>query len=59
MEKLELSNIHTVCIRCGRKLRTPESRELGFGPTCYKKQGHTNIARPLFEVERSDEYATQ
>ena len=59
MKLSELSNTHTVCIRCGRKLRTPESRELGVGPTCYKKQSNANTARPLFEVERSDEYAAQ
>ena len=29
--------IYTHCIRCRRKLKTKESQELGFGPTCYKK----------------------
>ena len=25
------------CQRCGRKLKNPEHRKLGFGPNCYKK----------------------
>lgn len=26
------------CRRCGRKLRTKESRKLGLGKCCYKKE---------------------
>ncbi len=26
------------CERCGRKLRSEKSRELGFGPVCYAKE---------------------
>lgn len=25
------------CLICGRKLRSPQSRECGYGPVCYKK----------------------
>ena len=25
------------CLRCGRELKSKESRQLGFGPSCYKK----------------------
>lgn len=25
------------CLRCGRMLRTPHTREIGMGPVCYKK----------------------
>lgn len=25
------------CLRCGRVLKTPESRVIGYGATCYKK----------------------
>lgn len=28
---------HEYCLRCGRKLRSQESRQLGYGITCYKK----------------------
>lgn len=24
------------CGKCGRKLKNPESRELGYGPVCYR-----------------------
>lgn len=32
------------CKICGRKLKTVESKQLGIGPTCYKKlvKSHTN-----------------
>lgn len=26
-----------VCSICGRKLKDPKSRELGYGPVCYQK----------------------
>ena len=29
--------VHETCIRCGRKLKTPESKELGFGKVCWEK----------------------
>ena len=25
------------CVKCGRKLRTPESQQRGMGKTCYEK----------------------
>jgi len=25
------------CGVCGRKLKSPKSQELGFGPSCYRK----------------------
>ena len=25
------------CLRCGKELKSIESKKLGFGPTCYKK----------------------
>lgn len=27
----------TACIRCGRPLKSKESQERGYGPTCWKK----------------------
>ena len=29
--------IHKNCLRCGRKLKSKEQQELGYGKTCYKK----------------------
>lgn len=26
-----------VCMECGRKLRTWQSKETGYGPVCYKR----------------------
>lgn len=26
------------CFICGRKLKNPQSRELGYGPICYKRK---------------------
>lgn len=42
---------HTICIRCGRKLKTPESRKLGFGAICYKKWQEDTLTEPLFRKE--------
>jgi hypothetical protein len=28
---------YSQCIRCGRPLENPTSRERGFGPVCYQK----------------------
>lgn len=28
---------HEYCLRCGRKLKNPEARILGYGVICYKK----------------------
>lgn len=51
---MQLYEEHPVCIRCGRKLKTEESRELGFGPTCYKKWQTESISKNLFDVELSN-----
>ena len=26
-----------VCMECGRKLRSQQSKEVGYGPVCYKR----------------------
>lgn len=46
-ETVRKSNI---CRRCGRKLKNPESIELGFGNTCYKKFMAESNHKPLFAV---------
>ena len=42
---------HAVCFRCGRKLRTPLSKELGLGPTCYEKWKRGKKTPRLIEVK--------
>ena len=40
---------HEFCLRCGRKLRNANARELGYGAICFKKlQADGN--RQLFET---------
>lgn len=41
------------CKRCGRKLRSAESIELGYGATCYKKAAET-IIKPLFSMKENE-----
>ena len=41
---------YEICKRCGRKLRSKESKILGYGPNCYKK--YLKEASPqLFKLE--------
>lgn len=47
---------HTVCIRCGRKLKTEQSQELGFGKVCWEKYNNEGKYKDLFPVsEMSNE----
>ena len=39
------------CGRCGRRLKNPESRRLGFGAVCYSKIQTRWERVPLFSVE--------
>jgi len=32
------------CKGCGRKLHTPESRQLGYGPKCWRRKHPLEIA---------------
>ena len=36
---------HKRCLRCGRKLKNPEYRVLGYGPVCYEKLKTPNIKK--------------
>ncbi len=39
------------CGRCGRRLKNPESRRLGFGAVCYSKVQIRREHVPLFSME--------
>ena len=45
--QLSQNNLHPLCFRCGRKLRTEESKKLGMGPTCYRKWKNESSTKPL------------
>ena len=47
--------VYPVCKRCGRKLTTDETRERGFGPTCWLKV-QTEKKHPLFGGKKDGEY---
>lgn len=40
-----------ICKRCGRKLKNPESMEVGFGKICYQKFMAESLLKPLFAVK--------
>ena len=40
---------HEYCLRCGRRLKTVESRMRGYGSVCEKKLSIKHI-KPLFTV---------
>lgn len=54
MLKPEIVRKSNLCRRCGRKLKNPESIELGFGSTCYKKFMAESNHKPLFEMRKKE-----
>lgn len=45
------------CRRCGRKLKSEQARQLGFGPTCYSryiKQTTMSSRKKLFVVNNGE-----
>ena len=48
------------CLRCGRKLKKPEHRLLGYGPSCYKKMIKGRLRKKyLIGVVLDDSKATK
>lgn len=43
------------CSRCGRRLKNPESRRLGFGAVCYSKVQTRREHIPLFSTEANND----
>lgn len=41
--------VYEFCIRCGRRLRTPESQERGMGKICAEKYIEKEGKKKLFE----------
>lgn len=44
--------IYSNCIRCGRKLKNEESKELGFGKICWEKWQSETMSNKLFVVRK-------
>lgn len=42
---------HEYCKRCGRRLKSLESRMLGYGNTCYKRLSFYSMRKRLFDVK--------
>ena len=50
----DVFNDKDICKRCHRKLKDDKSKELGFGPVCYKK--YLNRKKTyLFDMEVNNE----
>jgi len=43
-----------LCRRCGRKLKTEEARERGYGKVCWEKSRTSIEKRPLFHTGGSN-----
>lgn len=41
---------HEFCLRCGRRLKNAQARELGYGMVCYRKQASESSSR-LFDAK--------
>ena len=37
MEQKEPKKLYLRCLRCGKKLKKQEYKEIGYGPICYEK----------------------
>lgn len=42
------------CYACGRELKSARSREMGYGPVCYKTVFGTSIKKKKNKAESSD-----
>lgn len=47
-----IDKLYDKCLRCGRKLKTEETRKRGYGDICWKKVNENKKVR-LFEIAKS------
>ena len=52
---MQVNKEYSNCLRCGRKLKSEESKKLGFGKICFEKLQHETEAKELFDVENVNE----
>lgn len=46
-----MNNEYINCLRCGRKLKSEESKQLGFGKICWEKYSKEDKHKQLFIME--------
>ena len=46
---MEEKKMHPVCKRCGRRLKSNETRERGMGKVCWEKSQHTSKYRLFYQ----------
>ena len=46
---------HKICLRCGRKLKNPDARKLGYGAVCFKKMQSSGKKLFLDTVNHKDD----
>lgn len=44
-----------LCRRCGRRLKTDEAKERGYGKICWKKSRTSAEKKPLFSAKEHTE----
>jgi hypothetical protein len=49
---MKVQKEHEYCLRCGRKLKNPEARRLGYGKVCLEKSIIIH-GRTLFEIRHN------
>ena len=49
--EVKMQKLHETCLRCGRKLKTEQSKALGFGKVCWEKYNSENTFKQLFPME--------
>lgn len=47
------NKLYDKCLRCGRKLKTEETRKRGYGDICWKKVNENKKVR-LFDIAKSN-----
>ena len=47
--------LYEKCLRCGRKLKSESSKELGFGKVCWEKYNSEDNYKELFHIKEEKE----
>lgn len=50
---------YKTCLRCGRKLKTEESKSLGYGKICWLRYLESKKCKKLFEIEVNEDAQQQ